>query len=183
MCSSDLLVQGRPPLLPTPGLASASAAAGRAGAPPPLGEPAGTNLAGRGRVEGSLGVTLRFPVTSGVLERRATPAFEEDVPEATTSGDSPLVSVVLASFNQASFIKETLESVAGQEYPHWELIVVDDGSQDDSWSRVGAFMEQRPDLRVLALRKENGGLADARNAGLRHVRGEWVAMLDRKSVV
>ena len=94
------------------------------------------------------------------------------------SGKSPLVSVALASYNQPPFIKETLESVTGHGYPHWELLVVDDGSEDNSWANVRAFMDRSPDLRVIAHIKVNWGLADSRNAVLQHVRGKWVAMLD-----
>ena len=176
-----LLAQGRPPV-PTAdirtGYGAETPEVGASGAALQTAGGSG-GLAGGGAVElAEVGVTLRFPVTSDALERRATPAFDDELPEASVSGEKPLISVVLASYNQGAFIQETLESVAGQDYPHWELVVVDDGSSDDSWSRVGKFMSAHPELRVLALRKENGGLADARNAGLLHVRGEWVAMLD-----
>ena len=84
------------------------------------------------------------------------------------------VSVVLPVYNRAHYVAEAIESVLGQTLPPDELIVVDDGSTDDSVAVVERFA--RPGLRVL--RQPNGGIGSARNAGLRAVTGELVAFID-----
>lgn len=84
-----------------------------------------------------------------------------------------LVSVVVPNYNCGRFLAEALESVLAQTYPAVEVIVVDDGSTDDS-----AEVLARYDGRVRVLRQPNQGVSAARNYGIRESRGEFVAFLD-----
>jgi glycosyltransferase involved in cell wall biosynthesis len=84
----------------------------------------------------------------------------------------PLVSVVVPCYNQARFLGEAIESVLAQSHPLFEVVVVDDGSTDDT-SEVAA---RYPGVRLV--RQENRGLSGARNAGLARSRGEYVVFLD-----
>lgn len=86
---------------------------------------------------------------------------------------NPLVSVVVTTYNQAPYIEQALKSVLAQSYQPYEVIVVDDGSTDDTPSRIAAFAE-----RVIYVRQENQGVAGSRNAGIRRARGEYLAFLD-----
>jgi glycosyltransferase involved in cell wall biosynthesis len=93
-------------------------------------------------------------------------------PRGKQHADAPLVSVVIPCYNQAHFLGEAIESVLAQRHPRLEVIVVDDGSPDDT-SEVAA---RYPGVRCV--RQENQGLSAARNAGLRHSGGEYVVFLD-----
>jgi glycosyltransferase involved in cell wall biosynthesis len=83
-----------------------------------------------------------------------------------------LTSVIVPCFNQAEFLGEALESIFAQTYPHYEVIVVDDGSTDGT-ARVAESFE-----RVRCLRQRNRGLAAARNAGFKASTGGYVVFLD-----
>lgn len=85
----------------------------------------------------------------------------------------PLVSVVVASYNAAKTLAETVECVLRQTYPSVELVVVDDGSTDDTQEIL-----KRYSSRVRIVAKSNGGLASARNAGCKAAQGTYVALLD-----
>jgi Glycosyl transferase family 2 len=87
-------------------------------------------------------------------------------------GNSPLVTVVIPCYKQAHFLGEAIESVLSQSYPRFEIIVVDDGSTDDT-SEVASRYGQ-----VRLIRQGNRGLAAARNRGLAEARGEYVVFLD-----
>jgi glycosyltransferase involved in cell wall biosynthesis len=86
---------------------------------------------------------------------------------------TPLVSVIVPTYNSAGFIRESLDSVLAQTFKDFEIIVVDDGSTDDTAKLLAAY---RDSLRVI--KKENGGPASARNAGIREARGELIAFQD-----
>ena len=88
----------------------------------------------------------------------------------------PLVSVVVPAYNAAATIERTLSSVVRQTYTNIEVLVVDDGSNDDSCSIVNRFVEGDP--RVRLIRKANGGVASARNMGVEAAKGEFVALID-----
>ncbi|WP_286711473.1 MULTISPECIES: glycosyltransferase family 2 protein [Sphingomonas] len=83
----------------------------------------------------------------------------------------------MPSHNSASFIDDTIRSVIAQTYPHWELIVVDDCSRDDTLSITRALAAQEPRIRSIAL-QENGGAAVARNTAIEAAQGRWIAFLD-----
>jgi glycosyltransferase involved in cell wall biosynthesis len=85
----------------------------------------------------------------------------------------PLVSVVIATYNAGAYLPETLESALGQSHAERELIVVDDGSTDDTARRIDRYRS-----RIRYLHRAHGGLAAARNAGLRVATGDYVALLD-----
>ena len=84
-----------------------------------------------------------------------------------------LVSVVIPNYNCSAFLPAALESVFAQTYPNVEVLVVDDGSTDDSLRVLERYVD-----RVRVLRQPNGGVSAARNHGIRESRGELVALLD-----
>ncbi len=86
----------------------------------------------------------------------------------------PKVSVILPVYNVEQFITETIKSVLSQTYRDFELLVVDDESPDQSIALVEAFS----DSRIKIIHQKNRGLAGARNTGIRHARGEYLAFLD-----
>lgn len=86
---------------------------------------------------------------------------------------SPLVSVVIPAYNAAALIGETLDSVLAQTYPNLEVLVVDDGSTDDTPQVLDRYAD-----RIRVLRQANAGQAAARNCGAREARGELMAFLD-----
>ncbi len=81
------------------------------------------------------------------------------------------VSVVIPAYNAESFIAETIRRAWAQTWPPLEVIVVDDGSHDDT-ARVAAS------LGCVVIRQDNGGVCSARNAGIVAARGDWIALLD-----
>lgn len=95
---------------------------------------------------------------------------------AEAGGPEPLVSVLIPAYNAASTLGETLASVCGQTYRNLEIIIVDDGSSDDTAALAGRL--SRNDPRIRLLRQDNAGVAAARNLALRHATGLLVAPLD-----
>jgi len=85
----------------------------------------------------------------------------------------PKVSIVIPTFNRGSVIERTLSSILAQTYADYEIIVVDDGSADDTKQRVAAFGE-----RVRYLYQANKGVSAARNKGIRKARGQYIAFCD-----
>ena len=86
----------------------------------------------------------------------------------------PLVTVVIPCYKQAHFLGEAIESVLSQSYPNFEIVVVDDGSPDDT-----ALVASRyPPEKVRLVRQNNRGLSGARNRGLSESEGEYVVFLD-----
>ncbi len=83
-----------------------------------------------------------------------------------------LVSVVIPCYNQAHFLSEAIESVLAQSYPHFEVVVVDDGSTDNTQEVAARY----PGVRYV--RQENQGLAGARNTGIRRSNGSYLVFLD-----
>jgi glycosyltransferase involved in cell wall biosynthesis len=83
------------------------------------------------------------------------------------------VSVVITAYNTGRYLPETLESVFAQTYANYEVIVVDDGSTDDTRARARAYGS-----RILLLEREHEGLGPARNAGLARATGAYIAFLD-----
>lgn len=85
----------------------------------------------------------------------------------------PLISVIIPSYNSARFVTEAVESALSQTYRPIEVIVVDDGSTDETPAIVAPF-----ENRIRYIRQENRGLAGARNRGIQEARGEFIAFLD-----
>ncbi|MBC6992806.1 glycosyltransferase [Neolewinella lacunae] len=88
--------------------------------------------------------------------------------------EQPLFSIVIPTHNRAAQLPAAIQSVLDQSYPHWELIVVDDGSTDGTASTVAAFT----DPRIRYHYQENRQLNGARNSGVGLARGEFLGFLD-----
>lgn len=84
----------------------------------------------------------------------------------------PIVSVVIPCYNQAHYLTEAVESALGQTYRHVDVVVVDDGSIDNTAVTARRFLDVR------CIQHANAGLAAARNTGLAYSRGEYVVFLD-----
>lgn len=89
-------------------------------------------------------------------------------------------SVIIPLYNKAPYIRKALESVIAQTFKDFELIVVDDGSSDNSIDIVNEFFErfQISDFRFQILQQKNAGVAAARNRGVKESNGEYIAFLD-----
>ena len=90
----------------------------------------------------------------------------------------PLVSIITPSFNRQEFVSETLDSVMNQTFPHWENIIVDDGSTDSTMDIVRHYAES--DSRIKLIQRSRGpkGACTCRNEGIGHSKGKYVLFLD-----
>ena len=87
-----------------------------------------------------------------------------------------LISIIVPVYNVEQYLRKCIESIKNQTYTNIEIIIVDDGSTDNS----GAICDElkQTDNRIQVLHKKNGGLSDARNAGLKIAKGEFVGFVD-----
>ncbi|MBQ3272963.1 MAG: glycosyltransferase, partial [Solobacterium sp.] len=91
--------------------------------------------------------------------------------------DSPgMISVILPVYNMEDTLGRAVDSILAQTYQHWELLLIDDGSTDNIGAAVDMYAAK--DARIHAFHQTNGGTGAARNTGLSHAHGEWIAFLD-----
>lgn len=93
--------------------------------------------------------------------------------------DSSLVSIVMPAFNASEFIKEAIDSVLLQSYENWELLIIDDGSTDNTFK----ILEGLEDNRIKVFRQSNKGVGAARNVGLNNMYGQYLCFLDADDVL
>lgn len=90
---------------------------------------------------------------------------------------SPMLSVIVSVYNVAPYLRECMDSLVAQTFADLELVVVDDGSTDDSPAIIAEYADAHAES-IAVVRKANGGLADARNTGIAAARGEYVGFVD-----
>lgn len=88
---------------------------------------------------------------------------------------APLISVVIPTYNRADLIPKAIQSVLDQSYQNWELIIVDNYSDDGTKEVVDSFRDPRISMLFLP---RTGSVAASRNLGVHHAKGEWIAFLD-----
>lgn len=113
------------------------------------------------------------------------PAFADldrrpDPDRSRAASDTPTVSIVMPAWNRGYLIRRAVSSVLDQTLADWELIVVDDGSDDDTLLVLEGLTRHEPRIRVVAA--AHGGVCRARNLGLAAARGRYVAFLDTDNV-
>ncbi|MBX5469438.1 MAG: FkbM family methyltransferase [Thermoleophilaceae bacterium] len=128
------------------------------------------------------GRRLSLATVAGV--RNPSPHHEldlrwEDDPPAEAPPAGPRVSVVIPCFNYGRHLEETVESVLAQTFAELEVVIVDDGSTDDTAAVAEALIARHPEAEIALIRQERSGHpAHARNAGIAASRGEYVLCLD-----
>jgi glycosyltransferase involved in cell wall biosynthesis len=97
--------------------------------------------------------------------------------------EMPQVSVVIPCYNHGRYLPEAVESVAGQTFSAWEIVIVDDGSTDDSALIAQQLIARYPNRAIRLLRQRNQGLSAGRNNGIRAARGEHILPLDADDAI
>ena len=93
----------------------------------------------------------------------------------------PLVSVIMPCYNMASFVSDSIKSVIAQTYPHWELLIVDDASSDETVNIIKSYAQA--DSRIkFAIKKQNSGISDTRNQCIQMAQGQFLAFLDADDI-
>jgi glycosyltransferase involved in cell wall biosynthesis len=103
---------------------------------------------------------------------------EVELPLMRSAEPIPAVSVIIPCYKQAEYLREAVGSVVAQTCTDWELVIVDDGSPDDTAATAEAIIAEHPGRAIRLLRKRNGGLSEARNDGIRSARGAYILPLD-----
>lgn len=95
----------------------------------------------------------------------------------TLNNNDPEVSVLMSCFNGSRWLHQSIDSILAQSFTSFELILINDGSSDDTWEIIESYRDI--DCRVVAINKNNTGLADSLNSGIFIAKGKWIARLDQ----
>ena len=88
----------------------------------------------------------------------------------------PAISIIIPMYGVEKYLRRCLDSVLNQTFTDWQAICVDDGSPDKSGEIAEEYAKR--DKRFVVIHKENGGLSDARNAGMPHATGDYILYID-----
>lgn len=94
---------------------------------------------------------------------------------------NPIISIIVPCYNQSQYMRETLDCLQKQTIGDWECIIVNDGSTDNTLDIAKEYVAN--DKRYILVDKQNGGLADARNAGIKVSRGKYILPLDSDDII
>ena len=123
--------------------------------------------------------TLATCPQANILNFLATTNATHPVPPAKTiSIDPNLISIIIPCYNHAQFLREAVESVIAQTYTNFEIIIVNDGSPDDTNIIAHSLINEYPKHCIMLLEKANGGLSSARNYGISSSKGSYILTLD-----
>ncbi|TVP66796.1 MAG: glycosyltransferase family 2 protein [Nodularia sp. (in: Bacteria)] len=89
---------------------------------------------------------------------------------------NPEITVILCTYNRVNHLKNCIDSVINQTFKDWELVVVDDGSQDDTFALVDSYLQRIPNIRYL--KHQNRKLGYAKNAGIQASFGNYITFID-----
>lgn len=95
----------------------------------------------------------------------------------------PYFSIVIPVYNVKDYIAECLSSVVVQTYREYEVILIDDGSTDESGEMCDQFAEHHPEIKTRVIYQKNAGLSAARNAGIKAAKGEYILFLDSDDLI
>lgn len=122
------------------------------------------------------GEKAEYPVTMRKILRKKS----QSLPKIESTGQPGLVSVIVPTYNRGYCVNKSIESALAQTYRDLEVIVIDDGSTDNTREVIAAAFEDEP--RVKYVYQSNGGVSVARNHGIRLARGEFMALLDSDDI-
>lgn len=111
------------------------------------------------------------------------PLEADDLPGASVSPREPVVSVVIPCYDYGRYLPQAVASVLAQTYADWELVVVDDGSTDDTAAVARSLIADHPGRRIRLLEQANAGVSAARNAGIAATTGRYVLPLDADDMI
>ncbi len=93
----------------------------------------------------------------------------------------PCISIIVPIFNAENYLKQCIQSILEQSFRDFELMLIDDGSTDNSGAIIDSYSFK--DARIHVFHQANGGVSSARNAGLKHARGKWIVFVDADDYV
>lgn len=116
-------------------------------------------------------------------------SYFEHVEQLTPGADSaelprsedaylPMISLVVPAFNEGLVIQPAVRSLLELDYPNYEVLVIDDGSTDDTYEKAMVVAAESTTISVRVITKRNGGKSDALNTGMTHARGEFILNMD-----
>ena len=97
-----------------------------------------------------------------------------------TEYSKKMISIIMPAYNSEKYISEAVESISNQSYKNWELLIVDDGSTDNTPEIIDAY--SKTDSRIKVFHKKNDGVSAARNFALNNICGEYVTFIDSDDV-
>ena len=103
---------------------------------------------------------------------------ERKEPSLQDDASLPMISLVVPAYNEGPVIEAALRSLLKLDYPNFEILVVDDGSTDDTYEKALAVARSSSVVTVRVIHKPNGGKADALNTGIVHAKGEFILNMD-----
>lgn len=104
--------------------------------------------------------------------------FQSETPSYADDSALPLISLVVPAYNEGPVIQQALRSLLALDYPRYEVLVVDDGSTDDTYQKAMAISRESFRVPVRVVTKRNGGKADALNTGMTLAKGEFILNMD-----
>lgn len=119
----------------------------------------------------------KIPVYHRKIDTKKEPPFPDAMTFGTTSTGAPSVSIIVPCYNQEAYIEECLESVISQNFTDWEMIVVNDGSTDNSQAIVECYAAKYGS-KIQLINQKNGGVVAARNTALAAAGGKYILPLD-----
>lgn len=107
----------------------------------------------------------------------------DDITRIEQPPSGPKIVVATPLFNQGKYLREAVGSVINQTYPNWEMVIVDDGSTDDSYEQARALLAELDDPRLTLISQENSGLGATRNRAIKASDGSYVVCLDSDDMI